>query len=257
MTSVVGASKFAGDLESETEFFTIGSSTLPAIKDIAALDRISGGGTIESSAPRRVDMVAGGTFIEAKVVEPGDDAFQQIMAYVRESTRADTEPEWLPSLHRFWHSSPALVPVVMGVRFVLPDSPVEDDDADRAVDDEPRSKAFKAFRDIVRWTQSTNGVVADLLGIGRTTPNSWERDGREPHRGTVKLLFQIHNALAAVVHELGEERAIDWLCHDDPRRVESVLAGDLDAIERDLDDLLFRPRRPRRRRGAWIPEDEA
>jgi hypothetical protein len=121
----------------------------------------------------------------------------------------------------------------------------------------PRSEAFAAFKDLVRWLSATDADVAAMLGVGRTTPyTSWDRLGHPPRAASARRLFQTHAALAAVMHELGEEQGIRWLSFEDPSRREAVLAGNLQRLDDDLHELLFRPGKPRLRRGGWVADDE-
>lgn len=118
------------------------------------------------------------------------------------------------------------------------------------------SPAFDAFKDLVRWLDANDEEVANMIGIGRTTHYSWKRDGREPHRSTVRRLFQTHAVLAALVNRLGEPAVTTWLAHEDGSRRERILAGDLPSVQEEMRPLLFARRRPRVRPGSWVPDEE-
>jgi hypothetical protein len=123
------------------------------------------------------------------------------------------------------------------------------------IEDERISPAFDAFKDLVRWLRATDDEVASMIGVGRTTPYAWKREGREPRRSTVRKLFQTHAVLAGLVNKLGEEPAVEWLVLDDPSRRERVLAGDLAAVQNEARPLLFGRRQRRIRPGSWMPDE--
>jgi hypothetical protein len=123
------------------------------------------------------------------------------------------------------------------------------------VEDGHVSQAFDAFKDLVRWLQATDDEVASMVGVGRTTPYAWKRDGREPRRSTVRKLFQTHAVLAGLVNKLGEDAAVNWLVLDDPSRRERVLAGDLASVQNEARPLLFRRSQRRVRPGSWMPDE--
>lgn len=132
---------------------------------------------------------------------------------------------------------------------------------DNAVVDPPdvtehSSPAFNAFKELVGWLQATDADVAAMVGVGRTTPYSWKREGREPRRENVRRLFAAHTVVAALVRRLGEDDATQWLVYDDPSRRERILAGDLASIQAQARDLLFPRRRRRERAGAWRSDDD-
>lgn len=103
-------------------------------------------------------------------------------------------------------------------------------------------KAFAAFKDLASWLDAPDEEITKLIGVGRTTPYSWERDGRDPRRGSVRKLFETHATLAAIRDRLGEGGLHRWLNSGEPSRRDLVLRGDLADLERDVHQLLFRPR---------------
>lgn len=121
--------------------------------------------------------------------------------------------------------------------------------------EEQRSPAYDAFKDLGQWLDATDDEVAEMVGIGRTTPYDWKRVGREPRRSTVRLLFQCHAVLSALVKKLGEPQAKEWLLVEDPKRRERLLSGDIAAIQAETRPIIFGTARPRARRGSWMPDD--
>lgn len=103
-------------------------------------------------------------------------------------------------------------------------------------------KAFTAFKEVASWLDARDEEITQLIGVGRTTPYSWERDGREPRRGSVRKLFETHATLAAIRDRLGEGGLHRWLNSGEPSRRDLILQGDLVRLERDVRQLLFERR---------------
>jgi hypothetical protein len=121
---------------------------------------------------------------------------------------------------------------------------------------ERESRSYDAFKDLVGWLQATDAEVAAMVGVGRTTPYGWKRDGREPRRETVRRLFAAHAVVGALARRLGDEAASRWVVIEDPSRRERILAGDIASVQDEARSVLFARRRRRMRPGSWIPEDE-
>jgi hypothetical protein len=118
------------------------------------------------------------------------------------------------------------------------------------------SPAFRAFKELGCWLEATDEEIATMAGVGRTTPYTWLREGREPRRSTVRSMFQTHAALAALVQRLGEPDAIRWLVHDEPSRRERLLAGDLASVQTEMRPVIFARSRRRTRPGSWVPDND-
>jgi hypothetical protein len=110
-----------------------------------------------------------------------------------------------------------------------------DDDATRT---EPA--AYRAFKDLARWLDAEDGQVADMVGIGRTTPYTWSREGREPRAATAQRIYEHHATLDALLRRLGLAGLRRWLHEGIPTRRDTLLAGDLAGLERDVHEVLFR-----------------
>lgn len=52
---------------------------------------------------------------------------------------------------------------------------------------------FHAFNDLKRWLSLTSRQLTALLGIKRTTPNAWDREGRKPRPDTQLRLDRLHS----------------------------------------------------------------
>lgn len=56
--------------------------------------------------------------------------------------------------------------------------------------------AFTAFTELKGWLHLTSTQLAGLLGIKRTTPNAWKREGRTPRAETEMRLMRLHRYIA-------------------------------------------------------------
>lgn len=100
--------------------------------------------------------------------------------------------------------------------------------------------AYRAFKDLGRWLDAEDGQIADMVGIGRTTPYTWKREGREPRAATAQHIYEHHATLDALQRRLGVDGLRRWLHEGVPPRRDAVLAGDLASLERDVHEVLFR-----------------
>jgi DNA-binding XRE family transcriptional regulator len=103
----------------------------------------------------------------------------------------------------------------------------------------PRSKAFRAFTELRRWLRLTATEAADLIGVKRTTPNAWQREGREPRPASARRLYQLHSIVSSLVRKLGENEAIRWLETGDPSPREQLLRGELGVVARSAEALVI------------------
>jgi len=105
------------------------------------------------------------------------------------------------------------------------------------------SKAFAAFDDLRQWLRLSSEEAAKLIGVGRTTPLSWEREGHEPRPATARRLYQLHTLVSAVVERVGEPAAIRWLESGSPSPHDLIIGGRFDEAARSAEELLI-GRRP-------------
>jgi hypothetical protein len=115
-------------------------------------------------------------------------------------------------------------------------------------------RAYAAFKDLGRWLMLDDTAVARMVGIKRTTPYAWERQGSEPRPATVRRLLQHHAVVAAVVDRLGETDAQAWLAAGSPSRIELLLDGRLDAIDEQVGELVFARSAASPPSGGYVPE---
>jgi hypothetical protein len=114
--------------------------------------------------------------------------------------------------------------------------------------------AYDAFKALGRWLDADD---ADLVGVGRTTPYTWKRDGREPRAATAQRIFEYHATLDSVRRRLGPGDLRRWLNEGIPSRRDALLAGGLERFDADVHALLFRREPARRVNLAAAPEDTA
>jgi hypothetical protein len=100
-------------------------------------------------------------------------------------------------------------------------------------------RAFQAFKDLGSWLDADDDEVAGAVGIGRTTPYAWRREGHEPRARTVRRLYELHAMLDAVRRQLGSSRFGGWLSTGSPSRRSRLLAGDIASVAPDVDAALF------------------
>lgn len=120
----------------------------------------------------------------------------------------------------------------------------------------PRSRAYAEFVELAGWLNMTLEETADLLAVGRTTPFTWEREGREPQPRRARRLHQTHTLVGALVERFGEDGARRWL-HAGRRPVFELIAnGRLDEAEDRAQDLIFgQPGGASGPVNVWQPED--
>ena len=104
---------------------------------------------------------------------------------------------------------------------------------------EPGPRSWEAFKELAVWLGATDGELAGAIGIGRTTVYSWQREGREPRRGTARRLHQLHAALRALRRRLGGDGLDAWLAAGDPSRQKLILGGELGGLGEEIDAQLF------------------
>ncbi len=117
--------------------------------------------------------------------------------------------------------------------------------------------AYEAFKALGRWLNADDAAIADMVGVGRTTPYTWKRDGREPRAATSQRIYEYHATLDALRRSLGIGGLRHWLHEGVTPRREWLLAGDLEHLERDVHTVLFRRAPDQRVDLAAAPEDTA
>jgi hypothetical protein len=115
--------------------------------------------------------------------------------------------------------------------------------------------AYEAFKALGRWINADDAAIADMVGVGRTTPYTWKRDSREPRAATAQRIYEHHSTLDALRRRLGIGGLRRWLNEGVHPRRDVLLAGDLERLERDVHEVLFRRVPAHRVDLAAAPED--
>jgi hypothetical protein len=115
--------------------------------------------------------------------------------------------------------------------------------------------AYEAFKALGRWLDADDAAIADMVGVGRTTPYTWKRDGREPRPATAQRIYEHHATLDALRRRLGIGGLRRWLHEGITPRRDVLLAGDLERLEGDVHAVLFRREPAQRIDLAAAPED--
>lgn len=121
----------------------------------------------------------------------------------------------------------------------------------------PHSSAYLAFKELAGWLLLGDEDLAAAIGVGRTTPYTWERERREPRAETARRLYQVHGTVAALVDQLGESAATRWLAAGSPSPASLLRRGEVAEVNRLAHDLLFRPAARRLAPGGFAIEEEA
>jgi hypothetical protein len=115
--------------------------------------------------------------------------------------------------------------------------------------------AYAAFKALGRWLDADDAAIADMVGVGRTTPYTWKRDGREPRASTAQRIYEHHATLDALRRRLSILGLRRWLHEGIPPRRDVLLAGNLERLEGDVHAVLFRRAPTERIDLAAAPED--
>ncbi len=118
----------------------------------------------------------------------------------------------------------------------------------------PRSVSFRKFKDVAGWLGLSDEAAAELLGVGRTTPYSWERRGHEPRPSKAGQLFEYHALLISLIRRLGRNGLQDWLVTGSPAPRTLLIDGNLAGAYDAAHDLLFTTSRPEIGLGALQSE---
>jgi len=105
--------------------------------------------------------------------------------------------------------------------------------------DQSELDAVRTFKKLGEWLSVGDEDIAAAIGIGRTTVYSWQRENREPRRGTAQRLYEYHAVLSALRRRLGPEGLTLWLSAGEPSHRDLLLAGDLESVEVAVDTQLF------------------
>jgi DNA-binding transcriptional regulator YiaG len=116
----------------------------------------------------------------------------------------------------------------------------------------PTSIAFTMFDELREWLNLTTDETARLVGVGRTTPLAWEREGREPRPAHARRLYQVHSIVSALVARVGVPAAVEWLERGEPSPRHRLEQGEITSVAREAERILLQ----RERRSELPARDE-
>jgi hypothetical protein len=181
--------------------------------------------------------------------------------------------EALAAAVRRWTSGEFMVALMIGAAFSVPaptpamhaialdpftylsatDRPAATD-APAVADDPP---AFRAFKDLGAWLNAGDDQIADMLGVGRTTPYAWKREGREPRPETARRTYEYRAVMDSLRRRLEPSEFQMWLRQGNPSRRERLLAGELESLDRDVHAVVFQADAAGRPDLGWASEPTA
>jgi hypothetical protein len=115
-------------------------------------------------------------------------------------------------------------------------------------------QAYRTFVELADWLGMTQEKTANLLGMGRTTPLAWQREGHEPQPARARRLYQTHALVSTLMRRLGCEEMRRWLEAGEPSPVALIAQGDVTGADDLADELIFGTAPSRERLGAWVEE---
>lgn len=117
--------------------------------------------------------------------------------------------------------------------------------------------AYQAFKALGRLLNADDHQIAEMVGIGRTTPYTWKRDGREPRARSSQRIYEYQATIDALRRRLGAEQFRDWLSEGITPRRDVLLAGGLESLDAEVHQVLFRRAPSQRVDLSAAPEDVA
>ena len=132
---------------------------------------------------------------------------------------------------------------------------VEEADATEANSD-PQSPAFRAFSELRAWLILTADEAATLIGVGRTTPNAWQREGHEPRPRQARRLYELHALVGTLVRRLGLDEMRAWLHQGDPSPWQLMGQEEVGSFADAVESVAMgSPQPPRPLPGSEIADD--
>ncbi len=92
------------------------------------------------------------------------------------------------------------------------------------------------------WLLLSDADAATLVGLGRTTPYSWQRDGHEPRPKNARRSFETYALVDALVRRMGATTARSWLEQGDPSPMALLRAGEVGAGTSAAQRIIFQRR---------------
>ncbi|HEX8103572.1 MAG TPA: hypothetical protein VF533_13230 [Solirubrobacteraceae bacterium] len=101
------------------------------------------------------------------------------------------------------------------------------------------SRAYRTFRELMEMLSASQAEAAAAVGLSRGAVDTWRR-GREPQPRNARRLYRTHTMLKTLKRRLGGHAELQhWLEAGTPSAREMLLAGDLDAVDRMVSEIVF------------------
>jgi excisionase family DNA binding protein len=105
----------------------------------------------------------------------------------------------------------------------------------------PELPHIGAFRRLRESLPITDDELADIVGVGRTTPYKWIREGVSPKPKTRRLIMQI-DAIVRGLHAVqGQAQFNEWFVVGMPSPLQLLRDGAIDIFERRAHATIFKP----------------
>ena len=134
---------------------------------------------------------------------------------------------------QFWQAS-----LPLGIAFPeLPPVAVREDPPRALHNNDP----LQAAEDLREWLDLTYADLETITGIAKNTIHNWKRTGASARPSTVRKLWRVHALVHALISQMGQPQAVEWLRAGPDSPLDLLLSGNLEAVEQRASRLLFRP----------------
>jgi len=98
--------------------------------------------------------------------------------------------------------------------------------------------AYQRLRDALPLADEE---LAEVLGVGRTTPYKWSREGSAPKAKTLRIILQLDAIVRGLIASRGRADFDEWLVLGDPTPVQLLREHSIDLFERRAHAAIFTP----------------
>jgi transcriptional regulator with XRE-family HTH domain len=100
----------------------------------------------------------------------------------------------------------------------------------------PHVEAYQRLREAFRITDDE---LADVVGVGRTTPYKWSREGASPKPTTLRLILRLDAIVRGLLASRERTSFDEWLLLGDPSPIALLRRHDFDRFERRAHAAIF------------------
>lgn len=98
-----------------------------------------------------------------------------------------------------------------------------------------------AFQRLRESLPITDDELADIVGVGRTTPYKWMREGTAPKPKTLRHIMRLDAIVRGLRAFYGADQLNEWLVVGVPPPLQMLRNGAIDAFERRSHAAIFKP----------------